>query len=311
MRFQIHPHALCESSLVGKTSQIGAFSHVQSGASIGEDCDLANHVFVEGGVRVGDRVTIQSGVQLWAGLEIGDDVVLGANVTFCKDVFPPLPTASEHPAATCIEQGASIGANSTILWGVRVGRHAVIAPGSVITADVPIHAIVEGNPGTIIGYADAEDLGTTTSTRFDAETVRAEDITIPAEGVCAYSLRSIRDLRGDLAICDFAEHIPFTPKRMFLVYDVSNKHIRGAHAHRACHQFLIAVHGDVTLVVDDGQHRAEIGLNHPGMGLHVPPMVWATQYGYSEDGVLLVLASESYDETDYIRDYEDFLAEVK
>jgi len=93
------------------------------------------------------------------------------------------------------------------------------------------------------------------------------------------------------------------------VYEVPSQYVRGEHAHRVCHQFLIAAHGSIMVVVDNGHHRAEVELSNPSQGLHVPPMIWATQYRYSPGSVLLVLASENYDEADYIRNYEVFLRE--
>ena len=87
--------------------------------------------------------------------------------------------------------------------------------------------------------------------------------------------------------------------------------VRGEHAHRECHQFLVCVKGSCSVVVDDGQNRAEVLLNRPNIGIHVPPLVWATQYKYSQDAVLMVLASEIYKAEDYIRDYDMFLEEIK
>src|SRR5438094_728099 len=83
---------------------------------------------------------------------------------------------------------------------------------------------------------------------------------------------------------------------------------RGSHAHRECAQFLVCVTGACAVVVDDGEHRLEVALDRPNRGVYVPPMVWATQYKYTRDAVLLVLASHPYDAADYIRNYEEFLA---
>jgi UDP-2-acetamido-3-amino-2,3-dideoxy-glucuronate N-acetyltransferase len=102
--------------------------------------------------------------------------------------------------------------------------------------------------------------------------------------------------------------VPFEVKRYFLVYDVPNAKVRGEHAHRHCHQFLIAVKGTIRVVADDGARHEEFVLDRPSLGLHLPPMTWGIQYGYSVDAVLLVLASEHYDPADYIRDYGRFLA---
>ena len=83
---------------------------------------------------------------------------------------------------------------------------------------------------------------------------------------------------------------------------------RGAHAHRECEQFLVCLRGSVRAIVDDGEHREEHLLNSPKVGLYMPPMIWGTQYQYSSDALLLVLASDPYDPADYIRDYDQFIA---
>ena len=95
-----------------------------------------------------------------------------------------------------------------------------------------------------------------------------------------------------------------------MTFNVPNKEIRGEHAHLACHQFLVCVKGSCAVVVDDGHNRAEILLDRPHLGLHIPPLIWATEYKYSHDAVLFVFASDIYKEGDYIRDYNDFLQKV-
>ena len=107
-----------------------------------------------------------------------------------------------------------------------------------------------------------------------------------------------------------AEAIPFTPKRWFLVYDVPSREIRGEHAHRVCHQFLLCVSGRVTVSVDDGRNRGEVLLDDPTLGIYIPPLVWGSQYRYDADAALLVLASHPYDPDDYIREYDQFLLET-
>ena len=87
--------------------------------------------------------------------------------------------------------------------------------------------------------------------------------------------------------------------------------MRGEHAHKACHQFLVCVKGSVGIVLDDGDKRDEIVLDSARVGLHIPPMVWGIQYQFSSDAVLLVLASDRYSAEDYIRNYDEFLAAVK
>ena len=86
--------------------------------------------------------------------------------------------------------------------------------------------------------------------------------------------------------------------------------MRGAHAHRECHQFLVCVAGRLKCLVDDGELNDKIDMDGPSVGVHIPPLVWGTQWRYSSDAVLLVIASHPYDAADYIRDYDEFLALV-
>ena len=121
-------------------------------------------------------------------------------------------------------------------------------------------------------------------------------------------LPDILDARGNLTVGEFDRHIPFSAKRFFIVYQVPLVEIRGEHAHKACHQFLICVRGRMSVMGDDGRSRQEFVLDRPSQGFYMPPMTWGTQYKYSPDAVLLVFASHYYDANDYIRDYEEFLA---
>ena len=105
---------------------------------------------------------------------------------------------------------------------------------------------------------------------------------------------------------EFSSQLPFKPERAFVVYEVPSSRVRGEHAHRECHQFLICLHGSVAVVVDDGENSQELLLDKPDRGIHLPPMTWGIQYKYSSDAVLLVFASHPYDADDYIRDYEEF-----
>jgi hypothetical protein len=130
-------------------------------------------------------------------------------------------------------------------------------------------------------------------------------------GVDVYELRVIRDERGELSVGEFGRDLPFAPKRYFLVYDVPTVEPRGEHAHKECHQFLVCVRGSVTLSVDDGTVRDDIALDRPSIGVHVPPMIWASQHHYSPDAVLLVFASHYYEASDYIRDYDAYLSAVR
>lgn len=302
-----HPQALCESSHVGPGTRVWAFAHVLPGARLGRDCNVCDGVFIENDVVVGDRVTIKCGVQLWDGITLEDDVFIGPNATFTNDAFPRSRRPPPHFARTTVHQGASIGANATILPGLTIGRRAMVGAGAVVTRSVPPNAIVSGNPARITGYVDTDEgrpqrLRSASAPGTGSSRVR---------GVTLKRLRVAADLRGSLTAAEIGADVPFTPLRYFIVFDVPSREIRGEHAHRSCHQFLVCARGSVSVVVDDGAQREEFLLDSPSVGLLVPAMVWASQYRYSEDAVMLVLASEHYDPDDYIRDYDRFLAEVQ
>jgi hypothetical protein len=116
------------------------------------------------------------------------------------------------------------------------------------------------------------------------------------------------DERGKLSFAELGGDLPFSPARYFLVYDVPVGETRGGHAHRTCEQYMIAVGGAVRVTLDDGGSRSEHVLDSPHLGLHVPGSIWGEQRYLTEDARLLVLASQPYDPTDYINDYQQFLA---
>jgi len=126
-------------------------------------------------------------------------------------------------------------------------------------------------------------------------------------GVTLYTLPRFEDARGVLTVADVRTHIPFAIERVFLVYDVRSAEVRGQHAHRTQHQFLICVRGSCVVLVDDGNRKQEFRLDAPTVGLYLPPMVWSLQHQHSPDATMLVLASAPYDPADYIRDYGTFL----
>lgn len=127
-------------------------------------------------------------------------------------------------------------------------------------------------------------------------------------GVRLHVLREVKDARGDLCVAEVGADLPFAVQRSFLVYNVPSAELRGEHAHRRCHQFLMAVSGSVRVTADDGERREEFLLDRPNLGLHLPPMTWGIQDCYSAGAVLLVLASDPYDAADYIRDHAQFVA---
>lgn len=123
-------------------------------------------------------------------------------------------------------------------------------------------------------------------------------------------LPKISDPRGNLTFVEENRHVPFEIKRVFYLYDVPTGEDRGAHAHRKLHQFLICLSGSFDVELDDGRHKKIEHLNRPWKGLHIPPMIWASEVNFDPGSVCLVLASDLYDEADYFRDYGEFLAHV-
>ena len=303
----IHQHAIVEEGVsLGASTRVWAFAHILPGARIGTDCNICDGVFIENDVVIGNRVTVKCGVQLWDGIEIEDDVFIGPNATFTNDPAPRSKNyLSQHPR-THIRQFASIGANATVLPGLTIGRGAMVGAGAVVTHDVPPNAIVVGNPARIQGYV------TTGLPQKPSAGIpqKQETLSCPVANVTVVKLPTYEDMRGVLSVGEVGDQLPFVPQRWFFVYDVPSKEVRGEHAHRNLHQFLVCTHGTCSVMVDDGRDRAEIILNRPETGVYIPPMVWAAQYKYSYDAVLLVLASAAYDPDDYIRDYDEFLALV-
>jgi len=301
----VHQLADVHSKDIGNGTKIWQFCVVLEGAKIGRECNICAQVLIENDVTIGDRVTIKSGVQIWDGIEIEDDVFIGPNATFSNDPFPRSKQLPEKFERTMIEKGASIGANATILPGIRVSRYAMVGAGAVVTKDVPPYAIVIGNPARIKGYVNShvDDSLKRISPKNGVGKLECTQV----KGTSIYQLPVIEDMRGSLTFAEVDQFLPFEAKRYFLVYGVKGYEVRGEHAHRQTHQFLVCVKGSCSVVVDDGVHREEYKLNSPGMAIHIHPMVWGIQYKYSSDAVLLVLASDKYNATEYIRSYDEFL----
>lgn len=121
-------------------------------------------------------------------------------------------------------------------------------------------------------------------------------------------LPKITDPRGNLTFAEGDKHVPFPIRRVFYLYDVPTAASRGAHAHRQQHQFLICLSGSFDVEIDDGTDRRVVHLNRPWKGLHVPPTIWAAEVNFDPGTLCLVLASDTFSEMDYIRDYDAFLA---
>lgn len=236
------------------------------------------------------------------GTVLEDGAVLGPRVTLAGP-------------GIAILAGARVEAAATIGEDVRIGKNAWVRAGAVVLSDVPANAIVEGNPAQVVGYRkaasrDRPDPQHIDLARFDAME-RPAMIPLEVGGGALYLMRKVTDPRGSLTVGEVPGELPFTPMRYFAVYDVPSIELRGEHAHRRCEQFLICLAGSVRVLLDDGVSRCEVTLDRPDAGVHMPPMIWGTQYRYSPDAVLLVFASRGYENEDYIRDYDTFLAEAK
>jgi UDP-2-acetamido-3-amino-2,3-dideoxy-glucuronate N-acetyltransferase len=303
----IHMNSIVEEGAsIGPNTRIWAYAHILPGARIGSDCNICDGVYIENDVVIGNRVTVKCGVQLWDGIEIEDDVFVGPNATFTNDPWPRSKKYLTTYPRTYVRLNASIGANATILPGLTIGRGAMVGAGAVVTHNVPPNAIVVGNPARIQGYVTTGP----EPERSVRANERPEDRLCAVERVTVVRLPTFQDMRGKLSVAEASTHLPFESQRYFLVYGVPSKDVRGEHAHRTLHQFLVCTHGECSLLVDDGMNRAEITLDRPDIGVHIPPMVWAVQYKFSNDAVLLVLASAPYNPEEYIRDYDSFLALV-
>lgn len=152
---EIHPLADVKSTVIGAGTRVWQFSVIFAGAKIGENCNLCAHTLIEGDVVVGNNVTVKSGVFLWDGTRIEDNVFIGPNATFTNDL---MPRSKVYPAAfngILVKQGASIGANATILPGITIGQNAMVGAGAVVTRDVPDNAVVVGNPAKIRRYLES------------------------------------------------------------------------------------------------------------------------------------------------------------
>lgn len=265
---------------------IDASAHIDPSAQIGADC------------------VIKSGACIGAGVSLAAGVVVGANVVFVDaDSVTP-------GAGTQVKRFVRIGANASIYAGVVIAEGAEVRPGAVVTRSVPPNAIVEGNPANIVGYVNAAREAHPFAPHDSSSGAQRDVEATAVKGVNVHHFPIIPDLRGNLTVGEFDKQVPFLPKRYFMVFGVPSREIRGEHAHRRCHQFLICLRGSCAVVADDGEHKVEIELDAPNRGLYLPPMTWGIQYKYTPDALLLVFASDYYDAADYIRDYEDFIAEV-
>jgi acetyltransferase-like isoleucine patch superfamily enzyme len=157
----IHEKALVETDRIGENTKIWAFAHIMKGAIIGTDCNIGDHVFIESGVIIGNGVTIKNNALIWKGVHVADYVYIGPNVVFTNDRSPRsarMPLMKEKGLVTSdwlietqVHEGASIGANATILPGITLNKYCMVGAGSVVTKDVAPFTLVVGNPAKHYG----------------------------------------------------------------------------------------------------------------------------------------------------------------
>ena len=158
----IHPSSIVETEFIGKNTKVWAFVHILKKATIGENCNIGDHVFIENEVVIGNNVTLKNNVCVWDGLTLEDDVFIGSNVSFTNDLYPRSPRMLEVNSRysckknwlveTIVEKGSSLGTNATIIGNVIIGRYSFVAAGAIVTKNVKPFTIVAGCPAENIGY---------------------------------------------------------------------------------------------------------------------------------------------------------------
>jgi UDP-2-acetamido-3-amino-2,3-dideoxy-glucuronate N-acetyltransferase len=148
----IHPQAIAESNNIGKGTRIWAFAHILRGAVVGRNCNIGDHCYIEGKVKIGNEVVIKNGVSLWEGVTIENHVFVGPNVTFTNDSLPRAKVYRNKYDNTLIKEGASIGANATLISPIIIGCYALVGGGAVVTHDVPDFGLVYGNPARLSAF---------------------------------------------------------------------------------------------------------------------------------------------------------------
>lgn len=153
MAVYIHPTAeVSAEAKIGDGTKIWNLAQVREGSTIGENCIISKNVYIDTKVVLGDRIKVQNNVNVYHGVEVEDDVFLGPSMTFTNDFYPRAFNADWEITNTLVKKGASIGANATIVCGNTIGEYAMVGSGSVVTKDVPAHALVAGNPAQQIGW---------------------------------------------------------------------------------------------------------------------------------------------------------------
>lgn len=158
MAYFIHPTTIVdEPCTIGTGTKVWHFCHIMSKSVIGEHCTLGQNVFVGANVRIGSNVKIENNVSLYDGMECEDDVFIGPSVVFTNVLNPrAFIDRKDEFKSTVVQQGATIGANATIVCGVTIGMYAMVGAGSVVVDDVPAYALMVGNPARQIGWVSKE-----------------------------------------------------------------------------------------------------------------------------------------------------------
>lgn len=153
----IHPTASVDPrATIGDGSRLWINVQVRENAAIGRDCIVSKDVYIDCNVRIGDRCKVQNSVSIYNGVTVGDDVFIGPNAAFTNDKVPRAFNADWKITPTRIDNGASIGANATIVCGITIGEYAMVAAGSVVTKDVPPYTLVMGNPARAYARIDRD-----------------------------------------------------------------------------------------------------------------------------------------------------------
>jgi len=148
----IHTSAIVQTDKIGEGTRVWQFVVILQDAVIGKNCNINFNSFIENDVIIGDNVTVKSGVYIWDGIRIGNDVFIGPSVAFVNNPYPRSQQYPDEHVGVIIQDGASIGANSTILGGITIGKYAMIGAGSVVTKDIPANTLWFGNPAEHRGY---------------------------------------------------------------------------------------------------------------------------------------------------------------
>ena len=153
MKVYIHDTAIVEEgAIIGEGTRIWHHAHVRSGSVIGVNCNIGKNCYIDTGAKIGNNVKIQNNVSVYHGVEIEDNVFVGPSAVFTNDYYPRAFSEEWEIGKTIVKKCASIGANATIICGHNIEEYAMIGAGSVVTKDVPKHALVVGNPARQIGW---------------------------------------------------------------------------------------------------------------------------------------------------------------